>query len=66
MPLCKACKRRIDLSQPNVYVNVCRKCRKTYCDLHFDKSKQLCCFCLGVKPEEMEAKKGAKLYFIRR
>jgi len=65
MPLCKTCRKRIDLSQPGVRVNICWKCGKTFCDLHFDRSKNLCNRCLGLSREEMEARKGARFSFIR-
>jgi hypothetical protein len=66
MPLCKTCGERIDLSQPNIRVNICRRCKKTFCDLHFDKTKNLCNRCLGISAEEMEARKGYRFSFIRR
>jgi hypothetical protein len=47
MPVCKLCKRRIDLTKKFERVYKCSKCGSAVCKDHYKETKELCYACAG-------------------
>jgi len=49
MPVCRVCKKRIDLTKKGVRAQKCRVCGKTVCPEHIDIARKTCNKCLNEK-----------------
>jgi hypothetical protein len=54
MPICKLCKKRIELAYRGVRAYRCSECKSTVCKDHFEFDKKLCYKCAGLPYTELK------------